>query len=228
MIYFTKEDDRVLLTAAGERALGMLGLTAEALRHLDESGVREVLSTQLEIGTRIPYQGEAPNVGGRANHGRGDGYGFQPQGDAVSPNTSGRFPANLLCSDDILSDGQKHSQGHWAKTKVTGFGEFGGGKAEYHGTGPKDKVTTFSRYFSLDAWMDRKQQDLPPLPSVPDPRRLSLAMYLLTMGSKPGDTILALNCDMAKVAAEVMGRDYLAVKRHEDLDPAGDNMEVAI
>jgi DNA modification methylase len=57
--------------------------------------------------------------------------------------TSGRFPANIIFDEEAgqLLDEQSGptSQGHWAKTKTTGFGEFGNGKSEYKGVGPKDK-----------------------------------------------------------------------------------------
>jgi len=40
------------------------------------------------------------------------------------------------------------SQGHWSKTKTTGFGKFGNGKSEYQGVGKKDKGQgSASRFF---------------------------------------------------------------------------------
>jgi site-specific DNA-methyltransferase (adenine-specific) len=55
----------------------------------------------------------------------------------------GRFPANIIFDEEAgqLLDEQSGptSQGHWSKTKTTGFGEFGNGKSEYKGVGPKDK-----------------------------------------------------------------------------------------
>jgi site-specific DNA-methyltransferase (adenine-specific) len=58
-------------------------------------------------------------------------------------NEQGRFPANIIFDEEAgqLLDEQSGptSQGHWAKTKTTGFGEFGNGKSEYKGVGPKDK-----------------------------------------------------------------------------------------
>jgi site-specific DNA-methyltransferase (adenine-specific) len=73
----------------------------------------------------------------------------------------GRFPANLLVSDNVLDNGVPTSQGHWSKSKTTGFGEFGNGKSEYFGVGNKSKVEGFSRYFSLDAWWDKAIKELP-------------------------------------------------------------------
>jgi site-specific DNA-methyltransferase (adenine-specific) len=54
---------------------------------------------------RIDYNGEIPNIGGRAKHTRGDGYGFKPLGENCVANTSGRFPANVIHdgSDEVES-----------------------------------------------------------------------------------------------------------------------------
>ena len=45
---------------------------------------------------RIDYNGEVPNIGGRAKHDRGEGYGFKAMGEDCAANTSGRFPANVI------------------------------------------------------------------------------------------------------------------------------------
>jgi site-specific DNA-methyltransferase (adenine-specific) len=55
----------------------------------------------------------------------------------------GRFPANIIFEcicDELLEGKARGSQGHWSKTKTTGFGEFGNGKSEYFGVGPKDDM----------------------------------------------------------------------------------------
>jgi len=77
--------------------------------------------------------------------------------------SKGRFPANVLVEDDILNDENlEKGNGHWSKTKTTGFGEFGNGKSEYFGVGEKDlSLGSKSRYFSLDAWWDKKIKELP-------------------------------------------------------------------
>jgi len=64
----------------------------------------------------------------------------------------GRFPGNVLLDEEAaeLLDEQSGivSQGHWSKTKTTGFGEFGNGKSEYFGVGLKDKTKSgASRFF---------------------------------------------------------------------------------
>lgn len=49
---------------------------------------------------RIDYNGETPNIGGRAKHTRGEGYGFKALGDECVANTQGRFPANTILTYD--------------------------------------------------------------------------------------------------------------------------------
>lgn len=110
--------------------------------------------------TRIPYINEIPNIGGRANHGRGDGYGFAAIHDEIKPNTQGRFTPNLLVCDDMLNDGIKPNKGHRSKSKVTGYGEFGGGKSEYYGKGEYMEVDSKSRYYDLDMWFNKMIEQL--------------------------------------------------------------------
>ena len=64
----------------------------------------------------------------------------------------GRFPANIIFDDEAgeILDEQSGitSQGHWSKTKTTGFGKFGNGKTIYNGIGKKDKLKGgASRFF---------------------------------------------------------------------------------
>jgi site-specific DNA-methyltransferase (adenine-specific) len=88
--------------------------------------------------SRIDYEGEAPNIGGGANHGRGEGYGFKALGEQIKANTEGRFPANLIHdgSPEVKrlfpeSDGAGDSL---PQVKVTGYGEkIGTGSYEYKG-----------------------------------------------------------------------------------------------
>lgn len=49
---------------------------------------------------RIDYNGETPNIDGRANHTRGDGYGFKALGEDCQANTQGRFPSNVILTYD--------------------------------------------------------------------------------------------------------------------------------
>ncbi len=57
---------------------------------------------------RVDYNGETPNVGGRGEHTRGEGYGFKALGDEIEANTQGRYPAN------VIHDGSKEAtHGMW-------------------------------------------------------------------------------------------------------------------
>lgn len=62
-----------------------------------------------------------------------------------------RFPSNFMTSKENTSlFPEIISEGHWAKTKVTGFGEFGGGEQHYFGVGDKDKEKgNASKYFFI-------------------------------------------------------------------------------
>lgn len=57
-------------------------------------------------GCRIDYKGEKPNIGGRAKHDRGEGYGFKALGDECAANDSGRFPANVILTYDETDKGE--------------------------------------------------------------------------------------------------------------------------
>jgi hypothetical protein len=80
--------------------------------------------------------------------------------ETKEPHTQGRFTPNLLVCDDMLNDGIKPNKGHRAKSKVTGYGEFGGGKQEYFGKGEYMEVDTKSRYYDLDLWFDKMLERL--------------------------------------------------------------------
>jgi len=72
----------------------------------------------------------------------------------------GRFPANLLVSDDVLNDGVSgKSVGHNPNIKTIGYGSFGGGTSErvdYKSDTYISDSGSFSRYFDLDKWYINK------------------------------------------------------------------------
>jgi len=99
------------------------------------------------------------------------GYGpFDNKGGVswkVSPTADkGRFPANLVVSDDILNDGADHV-GFAGQTHNTSFNPYGGNALNPSSTTRKgyvegfDKNGSFSRFFSLDAWWERHIAKLP-------------------------------------------------------------------
>jgi len=78
---------------------------------------------------RVDYNGEIPNIGGRANHTRGEGYGFKALGEECVANTSGRFPANTILTYD-----------------ETDFDEVCGGFPNTKSTGGHLKAKDFSKH----------------------------------------------------------------------------------
>jgi len=111
---------------------------------------------------RIPYESEDDEktsipgrvTGGLQHFGNRD---IQPDltGKFPKHNTQGRFPANLLVSDDVLNDGrERHKAGNVNPTPersprdgVLGcIGNFEHNHNYYNDNG------SFSRYFDLDAW----------------------------------------------------------------------------
>ena len=64
---------------------------------------------------------------------------------------TGRFPSNVLFSEDATHHLPLATQGHWANAKVTGYGDgIGSGTVEYHGVGEKDKSGgSAAKYFFI-------------------------------------------------------------------------------
>ena len=78
----------------------------------------------------------------------GSGWGTKP--GAVAGSELGRFAANLIHdgSEEVVGLFPTNAGGgHWPKIKVTGYGEFGGGKSKYLGQGGKDGSGSAARFF---------------------------------------------------------------------------------
>jgi hypothetical protein len=92
-------------------------------------------------------------------------YGTDPRSRSEQGNydaTMGRFPANLLVSHDALNNGEvTRGVSGGGPREYGGGGGFGGAlnrqpvKAYFNDAG------SFSRYFSLDAWWEKKLEELP-------------------------------------------------------------------
>lgn len=93
-----------------------------------------------------------------ANHQPGYSDGFKPDFDAEAERqrfleSTGRFPANLLVSDDVLNDGKVYSsrqsiRGDSPRT-VNTYGKYGNQVGQPIGVNDKG---SYSRYFNLDKW----------------------------------------------------------------------------
>jgi site-specific DNA-methyltransferase (adenine-specific) len=75
----------------------------------------------------------------------------------------GRFPANIIFDEESgeILDEQSGitSQGHWSKTKTTGFGKFGNGKTIYNGIGKKDELKGGASRFFYCPKPSRKEKE---------------------------------------------------------------------
>lgn len=138
---------------------------------------------------RIPFGIESDNrIGTNANAGGSQKSQFGSFSDVRDKNiqmykSQGRFPANLLVSDDVLNE--------------------------------------YSRFFSLDAWAEKTLPFLiVPKPSKvekgkdnihPTCKPVKLMSYLITMGSRKGDTVLDpfMGSGTTGVAAKQLGRKFI-------------------
>ena len=112
---------------------------------------------------RIPYESEGDIAGWNKQSytGQGSTEFLDKFNNQSSPkSTTGRFPANLLVSDDVLNDGRitkgqtaKHKSHYEANQSVN----IGGGEinTNYPDSG------SFSRYFDLDKWWEGRIKKLP-------------------------------------------------------------------
>lgn len=159
---------------------------------------------------RIPSGGHMIKGGGG---GAGTGWGKKHE---INEYRDGRFPANVLCCDDVLNDGTEHKRGclkpdyNLGSKTVNVYGE----RTRQPEEVPEDSGT-FSRYFDLDAWYEKKLKELPesvkktfPYLIVPKPSKkeatlngrienshptkkpVKLMSYLITLGSREGELIL--------------------------------------
>lgn len=210
--------------------------------------------TWLDEG-RIPYetQGDIEKSSDKNRHADfGSGprdnkvYGADKRNRAEQGNydaSKGRFPANLLASDDALNDGRIQKSSKLGKNcKSTGgfnnemtFGKTGTTR-DYPDSG------SFSRYFSLDAWFAKKLTELPkgvqrtfPFLIVPKASKaeknrgckknihatvkpIKLMSYLITLGSRPGDVVLDpfIGSGTTAIAARMLRRRYIGYETDSD------------
>lgn len=148
-------------------------------------------------------------------------------------NPQGRFPANLLISDDVLNDGvmtkgsdrpRNNQQGNtmdvygtYQPVQSSGFADSG----------------SYSRYFNLDKWAQtlpflivpkasksEKNKGLPPelKASHPTVKPLKLMSYLITLFSREGDVVLDPFCGSGTtcVAAKKLNRQYIGIEREAE------------
>jgi len=217
---------------------------------------------------RIPYESEEDRgktkVGFSSSMPVRDGWhghdeSFKPESNM---NQSGRFPADLLVSDDVLNDGRvtksgkdavRRQEGMFVEHKLGGLGN----PQVYH-----PDSGSFSRYFDLDRWWEERIKELPasvqktfpflivskaskgeknkgigdaalrtkhgstprkneaenkspnPHPTV---KPVKLLSFLITLGSREGDTVLDNfgGSGTTAVAAPLLGRKCVMYETEE-------------
>jgi len=199
--------------------------------------------TWLDDG-RIPYESDKDkNFNMKVRHNSKDNVcysgGSIGQGDAQGKDT-GRFPANLLVSDDCLNDGKEWAGG---KNNTQAMSIFGNDMKNRKQAKRDSDSGSFSRYFSLDAWFNDKIKQLSPevqktfpfliVPKAaksekneglkisnkhPTVKSVKLMSYLIAIGSRPGDVILDpfAGSGTAGVSATAQGREYILIEREKE------------
>ena len=106
---------------------------------------------------RIPYDGEPPQGSGNVTKNSYSDIMTRSLGKDTPNITpqSGRFPANLLVSDDVLNDGMEQKAGDLTGQRGTVgnvYGVYNRDKKLYL---QGNNVSSFSRYFDLDKWAQK-------------------------------------------------------------------------
>jgi len=183
---------------------------------------------------RVPYESEkAADATLRANTpNAGSAFGgglYAPDGEVRDYDPSkGRFPANLLVSDDVLNDGRdRHKSGNKASSFVTSSVNYLADKKEYKNTYANDSGS-FSRYFDLDSWAQKtfpflivpkaskseRGQDC----THPTVKPIKLMSYLITLGSRAGDVVLDpfSGSGTTALACQLLNRKNISIEISEE------------
>ena len=129
--------------------------------------------------------------------GIGKFFGGAGKSICVDPVSTGRFPSNVMIDEsigEILDEqGGIKNQGHWSNTNTNGFGEFGGGKSTYYGTGEKDKSKIGASKFFYVPKPSKKEKSMgldQISNSHPTVKPITLISYLVRLITPPGGTVL--------------------------------------
>lgn len=146
----------------------------QALKHLESPECEGLAGSWLDS-CRIPYKNDSDfsfsHRENALNHVRSvdnSVTGIMPSNKVKSKSlkgniNDGRFPGNLLCSDDVLNDGVNRKGSYRPngcnRTKKDHiFSSLVDNKPQHYG---HNDSGSFSRYFSLDSWHDKFLKELP-------------------------------------------------------------------
>lgn len=212
-----------------------------AMKPLDEKGYTDqALSNSKGItwldDCRIPYKGEKV-------WSADSGVQWSPErewnSDCIRAGSqNGRFPSNLLVSDDVLDTGK--NEGCSTKKKyLYEKGNYGIQDKYVNGTVTKQSrcfhygdTGSYSRFFSLDSWAERNlpflivpkaspkekkaglDESISKKDLHPTVKPVKLMAYLITMGSRVGDVVLDPFCGSGTtcMAAKMLRRNYVGIE----------------
>jgi len=105
---------------------------------------------------------------------------------------NGRFPANLLVSDDVLHNGKKYKSGSWCRYESHKFCKEVGKDNYKKWQGVNEYPFSYSRFFALDAWAEKNLPYLIVPKASPKEKNLGLENFREETVSdgrkKPNDT----------------------------------------
>ena len=157
-------------------------------------------------------------------------FGFNIQGvKANPPHPKGRFPANLLVSDDSLNDGKITKSKAGIRNNHNHTNTYDWTYPYCPNYSPIEDEGSFSRYFDLDKWnaqfiitpkpsVSEKQKGLKQMNTHPTVKPISLMKYLITMGSRKNDLVLDpfLGSGTTGIACEMLGRNWIGIELLEE------------
>ena len=190
---------------------------------------------------RIPYQNEDDKTEGqsaRTTKAQVNGYGaFDAFDRSDRSQITGRFPANLLVSDDVLNDGRitksttRNPTGRAILDTSKGWNQ--NSMIDQTERGFNDSGS-YSRYFDLDKWAEKTLPFLiVPKASKsekggdnnhPTVKPLKLMSYLITMGSRPNDIVLDpfSGSGTVPIAARQLARRFIGIELAKEYAEIGD------
>ena len=157
--------------------------------------------------------------------GQNSGWNAHNNKEVIAGSECGRFPANIIFDEEAgqLLDEQSGptSQGHWSKTKTTGFGEFGNGKSEYKGVGPKDKNKDkggASRFFYCPKTSKKDRNEGDVSNGHPCVKPTDLMRYLINLITPPNGTTLDpfMGSGSTGKAAIRCGVNFIGIEKEQE------------